>query len=355
MQEHVVVEDSDASDTPVPTATDTPTMTNTPEPPERCKTLMDGFTFLFPESYFLSGSAKLYSDSHCQDTNPSAMGIPGDGMVYTTDGEAAAEGLCKTGSSDGADYSVAVSEVNANFWTCNRVTSTATASNTPTATNTAVPSASNTAVPTATDTAVPPANSRDVYGLRAVSNSAGELTVSWNAPSEAPADYRVAWARASENYKTWSDSSGNAFPTSLSYMITGLDHGTLYKVQVRARYSGSSGPWTDSVEALVMDSTTEHIHQVQEEQEVIVAPSDTPTATNTPVPPTATPTNTAIPPTATPTNTACASDGNANEYGCAAFGHQHTSAHGDQYARAHWRQNGQQCQAFKQPSRRTGG
>ena len=75
-----------------------------------------------------------------------------------------------------------------------------------------------------------------------MSNSAGELTVSWNAPSDTPVDYRIAWARASESYKTWSDSSGNAFPTSPSYTITGLDHGTLYKVQVRARYSGSPGP-----------------------------------------------------------------------------------------------------------------
>lgn len=243
-----------ATETPIAPATDTPTATNTPaatatntpQTPERCKTLMDGFTFLFLERYFLSGSA---------------------------------------------EYSVEVSVLNANFWTCNRVTSTATATamNTPTATNTAVPSAS----------------SQDVYGLDAVSNRAGELTVSWNAPSDTPVDYRIAWARASENYKTWSDGSGNAFPTSPSYTITDLDHGTPYKVQVRARYNGSSGPWTGSVEALVMDATTEHIHQVQEEREVIVAPSDTPTATATAVPPTATPTptSTPVPPTAIPTAT----------------------------------------------------
>ena len=83
-----------ATATPIPPATNTPTLTDTPAPtatdtpetPARCKTLMDGFTFLFPESYFLSGSAELYLDSHCQDANPSGIAIPDDGMVYTTDG-----------------------------------------------------------------------------------------------------------------------------------------------------------------------------------------------------------------------------------------------------------------------------
>ena len=318
--------------TPTPTATETnspmatetatmtasPTVTNTPEPPERCKTLMEGFTFLFPKSYFLSATADVYSDSHCQNVNPSGIAIPGDGMVYTTQGEAAAEALCKAGVNDGAEYTVERSVINSAFWSCNRVpsTPTPTATNTATAVSAVVPSATNTAVPTATDTAIPPTDNRAVYGLDAVSNRAGELTVLWNAPSETPADYRVSWARASESYKTWTDLTGNAFPTDPSYTVTGLDHGTLYKVQVRARYSGSSGPWTDSVEALVMDSTTQQIQQVQEEQEVILAPSDTatatavpptatPTPTNTPAPPTATPspTNTTVPPTAVPTST----------------------------------------------------
>ena len=297
-----------ATYTPVPTATDTPTptatatLTNTTESPARCKTLMDGFTFLFPENYFLIGSVELYADSHCQVADPAAMGIPGDGMVYTADGAAAAA-LCKAGHYDGAEYSVEVSQVSANFWTCNRVssTATATATNTPTSTNTALPSASNTAAPKATDKAVPPANSRDVYGLDAVSNSAGELTVSWNAPSDTPVDYRISWARASESYKTWTDLTGNAFPNVTSYTASGLDHGTLHKVQVRARFGGSSGPWTDSVDALVMDATTEEIHLVQDEREVIVAPSDMPTATATAVP--STPTTTPVPPTAMPTST----------------------------------------------------
>ena len=42
---------------------------------------------------------------------------------------------------------------------------------------------------------------RAVYGFDALSNSAGELTVSWNAPSDTPLDYRIAWARASESYR----------------------------------------------------------------------------------------------------------------------------------------------------------
>ena len=169
-------------------------------------------------------------------------------------------------------------------------------------TDTSSPTATDTLVPTETSTPAP-VDSRAVIGVDAVSNRAGELSVSWNAPSETPVDYRISWAPIDENFKTWTDLSGNAFPTSPSYMITGLDHGVLYKVSVRARYGGSSGPWTEPVEALVMDETIEQVHQLQQQQQVIEPPTDTPVPpTNTPVPPTDTPvpTNTSLPPTNTP-------------------------------------------------------
>ena len=59
-----------------------------------------------------------------------------------------------------------------------------------------------------------------------------------DAPTKTPRDYRVNWARVGERFPTWTDLSGNAFPTSSSYTITGLDEGVRYKVKVRARFNG---------------------------------------------------------------------------------------------------------------------
>ena len=170
-------------------------------------------------------------------------------------------------------------------------TPTATATDTPTATATDTPTATATDTPTATatDTPTPIAatDSRAVGAVRLVSNQPGVLEVSWDTPTETPRDYRVAWARAGDGFRTWTDSSWNAFPTTSAYTITGLEVGVRYKVKVRARYSGSSGPWTDPVEAVVAS-----------------APTATPTPTFTATP---TATATATPtPTATPTATATA-------------------------------------------------
>ena len=73
----------------------------------------------------------------------------------------------------------------------------------------------------------------------------GAIDVSWPLPSENPVDYRINWAVESENYPTWTDSSGNAFPAVNTYTITGLAADVCYKVRVRARYGGSAGDWTE--------------------------------------------------------------------------------------------------------------
>ena len=109
-------------------------------------------------------------------------------------------------------------------------------------TDTPVPTATDTPVPTATHTPAPVANSRAVTNVQLASNQAGKLSISWNAPAEAPHDYRVMYAPIDESYKTWSDPSGNAFPTDTSITLSSLDQGVSYKVRVRARYNGSSGP-----------------------------------------------------------------------------------------------------------------
>ena len=188
-------------------------------------------------------------------------------------------------------------------------------SETPSQTITSSPTATNTSIPP-TNTPVQVADSRAVTNVQLASNLAGQLTVSWNAPSQTPNDYRVMYAPINESYKAWSDPSGNAFPTETSITLTGLDQGVSYKVQVRARYNGSSGPWTDQQEALVVDSTVSQDHQIQQQQQVLDPPTNTPLPTNTPVPPSNTPlptdtpattdtpmptaTNTPVPPTNTP-------------------------------------------------------
>ena len=78
--------------------------------------------------------------------------------------------------------------------------------------------------------------------------AAGELTVSWDAPSPAPQDYRVSWAPEGESFKATSQTEWNAYPTSNQHTITGLEAGASYKVKVRARY-GSDGrsDWSQTV------------------------------------------------------------------------------------------------------------
>ena len=89
-------------------------------------------------------------------------------------------------------------------------------------------------------------------GLTLSSDEAGTLTVSWDAASPAPTDYRVNWAKADESYPSWTDDAGNRHPEGTSVELTGLEQGAEYKVRVRARYysgenedSSWSGPWAE--------------------------------------------------------------------------------------------------------------
>ena len=81
-------------------------------------------------------------------------------------------------------------------------------------------------------------DTKAIHNLGLESTEPGELVVTWEAPTEAPTDYRVIWARVGESFLTWTDLSGNAYPTSPTSTVTGLDEGVRYKVKVRARYSG---------------------------------------------------------------------------------------------------------------------
>ena len=102
----------------------------------------------------------------------------------------------------------------------------------------------------------------EVTNLRLSSDAPGELTITWDAPSSAPADYRVAWARDDLSYLSWNASDethrGNSYPrgADTSLTLSGLTGGETYKVRMRSRYNpgtadGWSGPWTGEVTVTV--------------------------------------------------------------------------------------------------------
>ena len=100
---------------------------------------------------------------------------------------------------------------------------------------------------------------RDIGRITLTSAAPGTIEASWVAPGEAPANYRISWAKAGESYLTWTDSSGNAFPTDPAHTITGLEAGEPYKVKVRASYSGTSGDWSGDVTITIAEAVTNTI------------------------------------------------------------------------------------------------
>ena len=91
-----------------------------------------------------------------------------------------------------------------------------------------------------------------ITGLTLTSNAPGTLTVSWDAASPTPTDYRVDWAKSDEDYQSWKVDDGHVYPapTATAVTIADLEHDTEYKIRMRARYykgehEGKSwgGPW----------------------------------------------------------------------------------------------------------------
>ena len=112
--------------------------------------------------------------------------------------------------------------------------------------------------PTLESTAIPitpqQLGPRDIGRMTLSSTIPGVIDASWDAPAEAPAAYRISWAKVGESYKTWTDLSGNAFPTATSQTITGLEEGGVYKIKMRATYAGTSGDWSSDVTVTVAGS-----------------------------------------------------------------------------------------------------
>ena len=91
-----------------------------------------------------------------------------------------------------------------------------------------------------------------ITGLTLTSDAPGTLTVSWNAASPTPTDYRIDWAKSDQDYQSWKVDEGHKYPapTATTETIADLEHDTEYKIRMRARYyrgehEGKSwgGPW----------------------------------------------------------------------------------------------------------------
>ena len=91
-----------------------------------------------------------------------------------------------------------------------------------------------------------------ITGLTLTSDAPGTLTVSWEATSPTPTDYRVDWAKSDEDYQSWKVDDGHIYlaDTATTATIADLEHDTKYKIRMRARYyrgehEGKSwgGPW----------------------------------------------------------------------------------------------------------------
>ena len=115
-----------------------------------------------------------------------------------------------------------------------------------------------------------------IADLQLSSTSAGTLTVFWDAASPTPTDYRVDWAKSTEDYKSWKVDDGHVYTaeTATTTTITDLAHDTEYKIRMRARYyrgehEGKSwgGPWATAT-ITVNGEPAEPVQQPPKEEPV---------------------------------------------------------------------------------------
>ena len=129
-----------------------------------------------------------------------------------------------------------------------------------------------------------------ITGLTLTSDAPGTLTVSWEAASPTPTDYRVDWAKSDEDYQSWKVDEGHKYPTptATAATITDLDHDTEYKIRMRARYyrgehEGKSwgGPWAADTITVAGEPAEAPTPEPAEEEPVQQPPRDDPAPEDT--------------------------------------------------------------------------
>ena len=124
-----------------------------------------------------------------------------------------------------------------------------------------------------------------VADLQLTSTTAGTLTVSWDAASPTPTDYRIDWAKSGEDYKSWKVDEGHVYPTpdATTTTITDLSHDTEYKIRMRARYyrgehEGKSwgGPWATATITVAGEPAETPTPEPVKEEPVQQPPRDAP-------------------------------------------------------------------------------
>ena len=104
------------------------------------------------------------------------------------------------------------------------------------------------------------AGNDSIPSLTLDSNEPGQLVINWQAPEQAPTDYRIRWANSSIGFPSYNSPNeaerGNEYPLAgvTTLTLNNLTPGDSYKVQIRSRYYNadrsvreSSGPWTDVI------------------------------------------------------------------------------------------------------------
>ena len=124
-----------------------------------------------------------------------------------------------------------------------------------------------------------------VANLQLTSTTAGTLTVSWDAASPVPTDYRIDWAKSGEDYKSWKVDDGHVYTaeTATTTTITDLSHDTEYKIRMRARYyrgehEGKSwgGPWAEATITIAGEPAETPTPEPVKEEPVQQPPRDAP-------------------------------------------------------------------------------
>ena len=90
-----------------------------------------------------------------------------------------------------------------------------------------------------------------ITGLTLTSDAPGTPTVSWDAASPTPTDYRVDWAKSDEGYTSWKVNRGHVYPQDYC-KVRKLDRrGGRWSALGGRRKSWLAGAWISGLETIL--------------------------------------------------------------------------------------------------------